>query len=158
MLVIEFLVLALIAYEVGGAVLGKRRTRQRLMVIRGLLVKGQALQIGRAHIFTPVPTCVGYSRPFGCSLLKGQALQQRAPKGPGITDAGRDWGKDVDLWEQETSHVLDSYSSQAVASFMYDSGIVGTVYPWVADSKHYAGLVLHLQNLKSIMEKPDIYL
>jgi len=127
MLVIEFLVLALIAYEVGGAVLGKRRTRQRLMVIRGLLVKGQA-------------------------------LQQRAPKGPGITDARRDRGKDVDLWERETSHVLDSYSSQAVASFMYDSGIVGTVYPWVADSKHYAGLVLHLQNLKSIMEKPDIYL
>lgn len=130
MLVIEFLVLGLIAYEVLGKVRKDQRIKKRLIAMRG-------------------------------AMANGHSLQEAIPRGTGITDAAREWGKSVDLWVEETGRLLETYSPQAVVAFVHDPGelsksVLAGGGP-IADPRRYTLLVRRLNNLKDIMEKPDVY-
>jgi hypothetical protein len=91
------------------------------------------------------------------AMSEGQALQMAAPRGIGATEGSQNWAAAVNAWIAQTHKLLQSYSVQAAASFLHDAGGVGTTYPSLVDSYNYAVLVARLNNLRGVMEKPDVY-
>jgi hypothetical protein len=131
MLVIELLVLLLIAYEVVVGVWSKVRTSRR------------------------VATIFRY-------MAQGQNLQANAPPA-GTTDISipTAWVESVKEWIQQTHNALTQYSPQAAASFIHDSGGASVQYNSVSGHSQardwYRVLILRINNLRSIMEKPNVY-
>jgi len=134
MLAVEILVLLLIAYEVGIGLWRNRKTRNYLSALHG-------------------------------QMRKGLDLQTTAPSvGMGETDAVRAWLRAVPGWVEETNTLLSGYSAQASASFLHkphgeqagrENDYRG-IYHY--GRLQYAELVERLNNLRTIMEKPDVYL
>jgi len=131
MLIIDALVLLLIAYDVAANICSKRRTSRRI-----------------AMIFQHIE--------------EGQKLQAIAPNS-GITDPSisAPWVESVKKWVQRTHDVLEKYSSQAAASFALDSVSVPVQYGGISSlpdvRESYRALILKMNNLRSIVEKPDMY-
>jgi len=94
-------------------------------------------------------------------MEKGHALQRSAPRAAsaGSVNYGA-WIKSVEEWDQQAQTLLKSYSVQAVASFLHDtSGAIPAWYDSITMPAQlkYATLISRLDNLRSIMEKPEIY-
>jgi hypothetical protein len=125
----EFLVLALIAWEVIGEIRRHRVVNRRL------------------------------KRLFDV-MEKGHALQRTAPRIGASSMAAAEWINSVDEWDQQAQGTLKSYSVQAVASFLHDtSGLVPPWYESIATGARlkYVTLISRLDNLRGIMEKPEVY-
>jgi hypothetical protein len=89
---VEFLVLALIAYEVGTNVWGKKKTSRRVASIFALMHKGE-------EILAHVP-----------------------PSGNADTGPIPPWKQSVDAWVKETTEFLAACSPQASAVFLHNKG------------------------------------
>ncbi len=128
MLIVELLVLLLIAYEVATNVLHKRRVNHRLKAIFAI-------------------------------MHKGQALQAAVPGGNADNNAITAWNDAVLAWINDANNLLSTYSPQASASFLHEPGGNTIKYSPVAMTahNHYVFLLMRLNNLRSIMEKPDVY-
>ncbi len=90
------------------------------------------------------------------ALWKGQELQLRTP-GSGDPYVAA-WRQAVSNWGEETRVLLKSFSEHAETAFSlpmpslpYITGSVGAVSEFVS-------LISHLNNLRGIIEKPDVYL
>lgn len=131
MLGIEFLVLLLIAYEVGMGI-KDRWTEKR----RKNLVEKRVGEMRNA-------------------IVKGQAIQTAAPKSMDASVAK--WASDVDTWEIETRKLLQSYSAQAETAFMIDVPFNPNSFGSIGEPFRYGKLVSRLQNLRGIIEKSEVY-
>jgi hypothetical protein len=128
MLSIEVLVLALIAYEVVTSVKHRRRNARRIASIFKLVRQGQDIE----NSFPPYQS------------------------DEAIVTA---WINKVVAWDTETRNTLAQFSPQAAASYAYDSSKPGVHYRGVNPNAHHRFIFLksRLDNLRSIMEKPDGY-
>jgi hypothetical protein len=132
MVVIEVLVLAIIAYEAGSDFHHKHKLRGWLAGIFGLVSKGQNLQ---------------------------KHAPRSGPLGNADPAAIDPWIKSVHEWSEETANFLKKYSTQAVVAF-YQGVQRDAEYPGIAWNAQnmFGHLLLRLNNLQRIMEKPDVYL
>lgn len=94
-------------------------------------------------------------------ISKGHQLLVSAPHSPvsALIPQAAAWIDLVHAWNREVQALLQSYSSQALAS--YNQGIPHDAsFPGLALATHrdYAILLLRLDNLRNIMEKTDVYL
>ncbi len=87
---------------------------------------------------------------------QGQMLQSGTPGDPALVSQ---WLRQVEKWIIDTNGLLVRYSSQASASFLHNSGRAGMHYGGVAQDAQYgfAELQERLNNLRAIMERPDVY-
>jgi hypothetical protein len=128
MLVVELLVLALIAGEVAHKVLRYFKVKHRVKRLQEKLAEGQQLQT--------------------------EAVRSRGPS--------QEWVKQVDNWIIRTGGQLKRYSPEALLSFQHDPGAMFN--PFVADhfestaKATYLQLQHRLNNLRRIIETPDVYL
>jgi hypothetical protein len=95
-------------------------------------------------------------------LSEGQRFQQKAPSlGAGVEEMSA-WIDCVKAWSEQTSSLLSRYSSEASSSFFHKSGGVyeSFGYGHVAQGAQewYITLQGRLNNLREIMEKPEVYL
>jgi hypothetical protein len=83
---------------------------------------------------------------------------QAAAPSPQNDPAVTEWKQSVEDWAQETVALLESYSPQAAASFRLGRRMSAS-YPGIADGAQtsYGWLLFALDNLRAIMEKPDVY-
>ena len=90
-------------------------------------------------------------------LVKGQGILNRAPS-PFDANPVHLWGVTVDQWSAEVTAVLAGYSEHAVASFNHQPQ-VGAPYHHIATGawSHYGKLTARVENLRNIIEKPEIY-
>ena len=130
MLIIELLVLVLIAYEVGAGVWRAIQTHRRVKAI--------------------------FQR-----MSLGQDLQSKAPSGGTDEPTATAWVNSVKTWMQETYNLLARYSPQAAASFVHDQGGASVQYSGITGNAQardwYRTLISRINNLRGIMEKPEIY-
>jgi hypothetical protein len=128
MLVVEILVLLLIAYEVGTTVLHRLQTKRRLASLFALMHRGQELQ-------TTVP---------GSGTTDDQAVA---------------WKSSVEAWANDTHKILATYSPQASARFLHNPVVSRGIYRGIAQNAqgYYESLMMRLENLRAIMEKPEVY-
>jgi len=126
MWIMEFLVVILIAYEVGTTVWHKRKMRRRLARLFALLASGQNLQKAAPFRHDDAYT--------------------------------KNWIVDVGKWIREATESLDGYSHQAATAFSqvkkshpHQPGINSVA------GETYGDLLQYLENLRGIMEKPDVY-
>lgn len=128
MLVVELLVLAIIALESVVHVYHWLKIRRRMKRIRGYLSKGHELQ----------------------SDVPRDDRTQVLP-----------WTERVNSWITETNQYLGGHSQEASISFMHFGGgmVRHLVYPGVHfDAQEcFANLQERLDNLRGIMERPDVY-
>ena len=95
-------------------------------------------------------------------FAEGQELQRNAPQlGARSEDVTR-WVMNVDAWVNATNRLLTGYSYQASASFLHDPGhmfrLVTAHQIASAAESPYAQLQDRLNNLKRIIETPNVYL
>jgi hypothetical protein len=95
-------------------------------------------------------------------MSKGQELQKTAPRVLAQDNrmASARWIQSAREWSEQTETQLGSYSAQAAAAFVLDTS--GEVPPWfdsieMSARNHYSTVVTQLNNLRGIMEKPDVY-
>jgi len=138
MLVVELLVLLLIAYEVGSGVWHKLKMRHRRSALLPYLEKGQKLLLG----------------------IPDQALEPH--------ETVERWMQEVESWTSETRNFLDEHSPNASFAFMSTvrSGTVeraarrsdGTTFRVTGSlGDAYQHLQTKLDNLRRIIEEPDVY-
>ncbi|MGO8973760.1 MAG: hypothetical protein ACLQJ0_04945 [Steroidobacteraceae bacterium] len=129
MLLVELLVLLLIAYEVVIPAFHRRRTSRRLASLLALMNRGQKIQ-------DAVPAS-------------------------GTTDdlAISAWKTSVEEWLRDTHKTLVAYSPQASTIFLHDTGGTSLRYRGVAQNAHdyFVMLLARMNNLRAIMEKPEVY-
>ena len=127
MWVMELLVLLLIAYEVFGKLGHDRNIRKRSVALNTLLTRGVELQSHPPY--------------FGVT-------QEESGK----------WNQSVTAWVEETAEALQKWSTQAAATFRHGVWHAAS-YPNIAPASHSSfGLLSHrLDNLRKIMEKPEVY-
>jgi hypothetical protein len=129
MLVVEVLVLILIAYDVGSEIWQRNRRHRRLKRVLEFLSEGQALQDG-------------------------------APTTASSVVEIPEWERRCQDWADGTNDLLKRYSPQASATFLLSAG---GFLDWnvlrIHESAHdtYQSLQRHLNNLRLIMERPDLY-
>jgi hypothetical protein len=145
MLVVEVLVLLLIAYEVFVGVYRHRRKRER-----------------KQHIGEITAALSGF-------MDKGKALQGSVPCQEIAWELQADlWMANTDRWATETGAFLDGHSSTASAAFRLTPGTGTTALviqnsegaTFTIDGRHrhaYQRLVSRLENLRGIIEKPEVY-
>jgi len=141
---IEVAVVALILYEIIADAKRRRRENQHKV-----LVDIQALALS-------------------VRLTQGERLQQAVPNELLITDqrVASAWIKDVQAWIEETKLFLASRSSKASTEFMliadvervsiYVSSPNG-FYVRGESATWYRSLVVHLENLRRIISRPEAY-
>jgi hypothetical protein len=134
--ILEFLVFALIAYEVVAGIVRGLRERKRAKIvcersekIRQIVAKGQELQSDTPR--------------FGTNMMAIAA-----------------WTNSVKEWLLSAQELMGSYSPQAVVALSHDTS--GEVPPWwdsiaVAARIQYGTLIASLNNLQRILEKPEVY-
>jgi len=132
MFVIELLVLALIAYEVGDGIYRKWRTRRFSSAVLQLMTQGQIIQ-------RDAPTAGTVDE---------------------ATSAA--WVESAKTWMGQAYDSLTAYSAQAAAAFIHDGGGFSVNYGGItglAQARNwYATLLSRLNNLRRIMENPEAYL
>lgn len=93
-----------------------------------------------------------------CLFAEGQKIQGDAPAQQGYGG----WLYRVDDWRRRTNQQLCRYSKEAASAFLHDPGAMSN--PFVADNfapeakLRYLQLQHCLNNLRAIMDKPDVYL
>src|SRR5216684_2216069 len=90
-------------------------------------------------------------------MAVGQEIRRTAPE-PMAHNAVNPWVEALEKWNQEVYVILESFSRQAAVSF--NAGIPkGANYPGLAPvaQQYFGVLLLRLENLQNIMEKPDVY-
>lgn len=89
-------------------------------------------------------------------MFEGHALQDNVDE---VSDVGA-WGERVNGWIVDTSKYLEQCSSQALESFLHSDNKPSVSYQGVPYKAHgpYEVLQEHLDNLRAIMERPDVYL
>ena len=128
-LTIELLVLLVIAYEIFPERRHKRKVRRRVKALNILIAEGQALE--------------------------DTAPPQRISEDDGLVTK---WVADFVSWDRKTFATLASFSKQASASYVHNSAIAGVGFRVHNDVRnHFVTLRSRLENLRSIMEKPDVY-
>lgn len=128
MLVIEILVLAIIGAEAGYAVVHGISRRHKLRTIYKL-------------------------------VADGRILQKDAPRGAANVEIIAAWEIAVNKWQTNTENQLKEYSAQAEVAFLQETPIPSVPYgrvSWQID-KLFDSLNMRLANLRSIMEKPEVY-
>jgi hypothetical protein len=132
---LEIGVFLLIAYEVYRGVSKSRKSRKRKDEIKSRV----------ATMFV--------------QLVFGQELQRLVPPATATELVVNDWVESVKKWMAETQDILRSYTAQAAAAFLHNPGTMILRYTAVSDHAHerYLMLIQRVNNLKSIMEKPDVY-
>jgi hypothetical protein len=92
---------------------------------------------------------------------EGQIVQDRVPpQGPDqvAVERAEAWNADVDQWFIGTHELLKKYSLQSAGAFIHDPMRPAMEYRLHELCRHrYHTLADRLQNLRDIMEKPDIY-
>lgn len=142
---LELGVFALIAYEVVVGIVRHRRAAKRQRELDDVV------------------------RTLSDFIFKGQCLQQNVPD-PNHTDwaVQEPWLKSVAAWSIETSQFLSARSQRASAAFLLvtDSSSTDRVVIKLEGSsiclfgvirERYQMLLVQLNNLRSIMEKPEVY-
>jgi hypothetical protein len=143
--IVELGVLGLIAYEVAVGVVRHRRAVKRQKELGSIV------------------------RSLTDFMFKGQTLQQGVPD-PTLAQwqAQDSWVREVADWVVDTSQFLSDRSQQAASSFLLvldssssDSQLTmlagNTVKLYGPVRQRYQMLLVHLSNLRSIMEKPEAY-
>jgi len=95
-------------------------------------------------------------RLLGC-FSKGQALQASVPAENAETE---EWLRNLKEWTDKTNNLLARYSPQASAAFLHSHSTVAGHYRGVARTAQtaMAELLERLENLRAIMERPEVYL
>jgi hypothetical protein len=90
-------------------------------------------------------------------MSQGQAIFQSAPH-MSHPEMAEGWNEQVDAWRKEAESVLSGYSPQAVEAFKF-TGPEVTNYNHIAPGtrSHYGAMMARLENLRNIMENPDLY-
>jgi hypothetical protein len=137
MLAIELLVLLLIAYEVGIGVVRSREDKKRAGLV-----------------------CVR-SEKIREIITRGQELQREAPRSGTAPMEAATWIDAEREWHKGTKALLESYSPQAAVALMHDTS--GEAPPWwdsiaTGARNEYATLICSLNNLRDILERPNVYL
>jgi hypothetical protein len=147
MLAIESLVCVLILYEVIITILERHRTkksRRQVVALEVILKTGQAIQ----HAI-PEPT-------------------HDATRDTVASGEIENWITSVDVWSKETQAFLEKISTRAAASFCLiinaeSAGQIihsnsGYSFPITGRQRQaYQRLTIQLGNLRSMMEKPEVY-
>jgi len=90
-------------------------------------------------------------------LSEGQKIQNSAVPS-GHTDTDR-WFQRLQRWTDSTSAALELYSAPACAAFLDVSEAPPmSIYQTIASPQDFVHLLARLQNLRRIMEHPEIYL
>ena len=93
-------------------------------------------------------------------MSRGQNLQRNAPTvdNPDLAVATA-WVESVTAWINETHQFLAHYSSQAASSFLHEGVRASLIYHGISAQARqlYPVLLSRLDNLRGIMEKPDVY-
>ena len=131
MLVVELLVLAIIAVEALVHLMHWFKIRRRMKRLRERFAEGQAL----------------HHAPPSMGTAPEEALA---------------WNRKVEAWIDVTKALLDGYSAQASMSFQHDPGrefrLAATHKIATAAELAYTRLQDCLNNLREIIENPDVYL
>jgi hypothetical protein len=102
-------------------------------------------------------------------LSEGERLQLAVPNELIVSDqrVGPAWTKDVQSWVEETKSILSGHSAKASADFMLISNpdrvslYAGTFPHGFAvrgeSAAWYKNLVVHLDNLRRIISRPEAY-
>ena len=130
-IVIELLVLGVIVFEVWHSL-----ARERQDARRKKLVEQRIAEMREA-------------------LSRGAELQHTVP-GSGDPRVGG-WAQAADRWGRETGSLLKSYSAQAETAFLHAANLLPIQYGSVGAAAEYTALLSRLNNLRGIMEKPEIY-
>ena len=134
----ELLVVLMIAYEIRHTVLEKRAVRKRAVQVRE---KSDQI-LGQ--------------------ISKGQTLKKTAPKKESYEqDYERvvEWVAAVESWITDTNRMLIGFSQRAATTFL-DDALARTDASIPVDHKArdcYITLSHRLSNLRSIMERPEVY-
>lgn len=90
-------------------------------------------------------------------LVEGQEILNQAPS-PFDQTSVNAWGVSVNAWSAKVAKVLRGYSEHAVASFNHQSQ-TGTRYQHIPEGAWpaYEKIAARIENLRNIIEKPDIY-
>jgi hypothetical protein len=129
MLVVEVLVLILIAYEVGSGVWQRIRRHRRSKRVLEFFSEGQALQDDAPTTTSPIVEIP-------------------------------EWERRCRDWTDGTNDLLKRYSPQASAAFLLSAGgLLDWDFFGIHEGAHdtYQSLQRHLNNLRLIMERPDVY-
>jgi hypothetical protein len=89
-------------------------------------------------------------------MNEGQAILDDVPTvHPERVDS---WFQSAEAWTKKTQAALEGYSSQALTAFNH-LRLPTVNYPNVCGGAHqsYKALIAKLDNLRSIMEKPEVY-
>jgi len=96
-------------------------------------------------------------------LTIGQKIQADAPKGSGASrEAVAAWESAANQWTDQTNALLSRYSASASVSFLHSKGGAnvsfghGHINPYAQHA--FIDLQERLNNLRSILESPDVYL
>jgi hypothetical protein len=96
----------------------------------------------------------------GTLMQKGEEIEASAPRSGNI-DIGTIplWKQSVDEWMTKTNNFLASCSPQASAAFLHNVGGSSMRYGGIAGDAHdyFVHLLARMNNLRAIMEKPDVY-
>jgi len=92
-------------------------------------------------------------------MISGQALQNAVPVSGVQDNSLTTWSESVKAWVGETNTFLKKHSEGASSAFLQDRGGTSLRYGGVAWAVHdwYLTLLARLNNLRSIIEKPDVY-
>jgi hypothetical protein len=126
-LLVEFLVLLMIVWQMGARTLHKRTVAKRLMELFYAMAEGQELQAIAPH----------------------RTDERSASSGK--------WRQSVQEWITQTGKVLERCSAQAAISFIHNPDLTLTHPNGIAAPSEYESLVVRLNNLRGIIEHPDAY-
>jgi len=95
-------------------------------------------------------------------LIKGQKLQSESPGTSGSGSLVTPWITATKEWANQTNDLLLKYSRAASAAFLHDVGGADVSFGFGhvnAFAQHaYVQLQTRLNNLRDILENPDVYL
>jgi hypothetical protein len=132
MLAIEAAVLLLIAYEIYVGVKERKKAKQRAGIVETRV------------------TAIREMMSKGQNLLRSQP--PFVPPQPLAL-----WVNGVDNWTEQTKNLLRSYSAHAEMTFLQHPTILVNSYGSNPKPHVYGSLEHRLNNLRNIMEKPDVY-
>jgi len=131
-LIVDFLVLAVILWLDAPERFHRRTVRKRLLMVQKF-------------------------------MADGQQLERTAPVAAGDVDAGvaATWVQSVQTWIHQTHQSLTKHSVQAGMSFVHRKVSADIRYGGITGHSNardwYRELLHHLDNLRNIMEKADVY-
>jgi hypothetical protein len=101
-------------------------------------------------------------------MFKGNTLATSVPN-PDHPDDFWSWARSVEAWRTDTAQYLNKYSAKASSAFLLitvpETNVTNLVHPLEGWAFHltgnhreaYQALLGYLNNLRSLMEEPDVY-